>query len=121
MNCVTATCCPRYDKIKVKMFEDLGPSIFPHGASAWWIPILLAIGCGPLFLSDLFDFGTAEGFAMPWVMGVTLPCTVAAMLSVPVQTFRLVMYFLNQPRSAEDVERSQTTLSRRNPNPLSLR
>jgi hypothetical protein len=35
---------------------------------------------------------------MPWGMGITLPCTLLAVLSIPVQVFRLLMYFLNRPK-----------------------
>lgn len=82
------------------MFRDRGPSIFPRPASAWWIPILLLIGWGPLYILDLVqfrDWNMAEGFSMPWGMAVAFPCTFLAGLSAPVQAFRLFMYFLNRP------------------------
>jgi hypothetical protein len=89
------------------MFEDRGPAIFPHAASAWWIPILLAIGWGALFLVDLFQLEPPgeDGWTLAIGMGITLPCTLAAAFSVSVQIFRLLMYFLNQPRSVDEVNR----------------
>jgi len=73
-------------------------SIFPHPASAWWIPVLIAVGWGPIEFCDIFGVGSAEEFGMPWGMGVALPCTYLAALSVPVQAFRLLMFFLNRPK-----------------------
>ena len=82
------------------MFEDRGPPIFPHAASVWWIPILLAFGWGPMYLMDIFpipgDWGV--GMAWGWGMGIALPCTIASALSVLAQAFRLFMYFLNRPK-----------------------
>jgi len=78
------------------MFEDREPWIFPHPASAWWVPVLLIAGWGPLFIADLLypgDWKVGEGFGMPWGMAVALPCTVLAVISVPVQAFRLFSYF----------------------------
>jgi hypothetical protein len=87
------------------MFEDRGPSIFPHPASAWWVPILLVVGWGPLFALDIIypdpahiPINAGEGFAMPWGMGITLPCSVLVAVAIPVQAFRLLMYFLNRPK-----------------------
>jgi hypothetical protein len=83
------------------MFEDREPSIFPHAASAWWIPILLALGWGPLYIADILysqDGQVTEGFGMPWGMAVALPCTLAAELSVLVQACRLFTYFINRPK-----------------------
>jgi hypothetical protein len=75
--------------------------VFPHPTSAWWIPILLALGWGPLSVADLFypqDWKVAEGFGMGWGMGGAFPGTTLAALSVPIQAFRLLMYFLNRPK-----------------------
>jgi hypothetical protein len=82
------------------MLEDRGPSIFPHAMSAWWIPILLMTGWGALFLIDVFhlDRPGEDGWTLAIGTGVTLPCTVAVMLSIPVQIFRLLMYFINRPK-----------------------
>jgi hypothetical protein len=82
------------------MFEDRGPAIFPHAVSAWWIPILSVVGWGSLLLVDIFhlDAPGEDGWTMAIGFGVALPCTFAAVLSVPVQMFRLLMYFLNKPR-----------------------
>jgi hypothetical protein len=89
----------RYDKIEAKMLEDRGPSIFPHAVSAWWIPILVAVSWGALCLVDIFhlDAPGEDGWTLAIGSGVTLPCTVAAVFSIPVQVFRLLMYFLNRP------------------------
>jgi hypothetical protein len=82
------------------MFEDRGPSIFPHPLSAWWIPILLVIGWGALSFDDLFhlDGPGEDGWIFAIGNLITLPCSVAAMLSILLQMFRLVMYFLNRPK-----------------------
>ena len=80
------------------MFEDRGPSIFPHPASAWWIPILLALGWGPLYLMDLFMSRENWGPAMAWGMAVAVPCTFVAALSVLVQACRLFAYLINRPK-----------------------
>jgi hypothetical protein len=81
------------------MFEDRGPSLFPHAMSAWWIPILLAVGCGAIFLVDIFNLDApgADGWTVAIGNGIALPCTLAAVLSIPVQMFRLLMCFLNRP------------------------
>lgn len=95
----------RVDGVRIRteqeMFGDRGPSIFPHPVSAWWIPILLGLGWCPLLVADVFahdNFNAGEGFAMPWGMGVALPCSVLAALSVCVQAFRFLMYVLNRPK-----------------------
>jgi len=83
------------------MFEDRGPSIFPHPLSAWWIPILLVIGWGPLYVADFIyrrNLGEGMGFGMGWGMGVAFPFSILAALSVPIQAFRLLMYFINRPK-----------------------
>ena len=80
------------------MFEDREPSIFPHPVSAWWVPIVLVIGWGPLFVADLIYPGAGMGFGMGWGMAVAFPCTILAAISVPIQALRLLMYFLNRPR-----------------------
>jgi hypothetical protein len=80
------------------MFEVRGPPIFPHAASAWWIPILLTFGWGPLYLMDVFLKPENSGPVLVWFIVVALPCTIAAALSVPAQAFRLLMYFLNRPK-----------------------
>jgi hypothetical protein len=85
------------------MFEDREPSIFPHPASAWWVAILLAVGWGPLLISDILypkKWEAAEGFGMPWGIAVALPCTLLAALSLPIQIFRLLIYLLNRPRKS---------------------
>ena len=74
------------------MFEH-GPSIFPHPASAWWVPILFVFGPG-LFLvlyiiypdpgRDSANF--AKDFGLPWGIGIALPCwalLVVAILTCP--------------------------------------
>jgi hypothetical protein len=81
------------------MFEDREPSIFPNPASAWWIPVLVAIGWGPLFMAGFFlnsNRSDAASFGMAWGMAITFPCTFLAVKSVPVQMFRLLMYFVNR-------------------------
>jgi hypothetical protein len=84
------------------MFEDRHHSIFPHPASAWWIPILLAVGWIPLYIADFLtkpgDWATGENFGMAWGMGIALPFSALAVLSVLVQAFRFLMYFLNRPK-----------------------
>jgi hypothetical protein len=87
------------------MFEDREPSTFPQFSSAWWIPILLAVGWGPLFADDLIygnvsnsGMNPGMGFAMAWGMGVALPCTLSAVVSIVVQAFKLLLYVLSQPK-----------------------
>ena len=83
------------------MFRDREPSIFPHPASAWWVPVLLAVGWGPLLVADLLypqSWQAGEGFGMPWGMAVALPCTALCALSAVVQAVRLLTYFLNRPK-----------------------
>ncbi len=81
------------------MFEDREPSVFPHPISAWWIPILLTLCWGALSLVDIFhiDARGEDGWTVAIGIGVTLPCTLGAVISVPVQMFRLLFYFLNRP------------------------
>jgi hypothetical protein len=84
------------------MFEDREPSIFPHALSAWWIPILAALGWGPLYITGILypnDWKVAENFGMAWGMAVAFPCTFAAAISVLVQICRLFTYFINRPRT----------------------
>ncbi len=55
----------------------------------------------PLWIADLLyprDWKVAEGFGMAWGMGVTLPCTALSAVSLVVQGFRVIAYFLNGPR-----------------------
>lgn len=82
------------------MFEDREPSIFPHALSAWWIPILLVIGWGAPFSVDVFhlDGPGEDGWTLAMGNLVALPCTAGALLSIPVQIFRLLAYFLNRPK-----------------------
>ena len=83
------------------MFEDRDPSIFPHPASAWWIPVLLIVGWLPLYLADFLyshNWKVGEGFGMAWGMAVALPCTALAAISIPVQAFRLFVYFWSRPK-----------------------
>jgi len=82
------------------MSEGREPSIFPHAMSAWWIPILLTFGWGAVFLVDIFhlDGPGEDGWTLAMGIGVALPCTAAAALSIPIQIFRLLMHFLNRPR-----------------------
>jgi hypothetical protein len=83
------------------MLEDRGPSIFPHAASAWWIPILLLVAWGSLLSVDIFHLDGPGEDGWTFAMGnlVALPCTVGALLSVLVQIFRLLIYSLNRPKS----------------------
>jgi hypothetical protein len=80
------------------MFEDRGPSIFPHAASAWWIPIFLAVGLGSLFSVDILHLDGSGEDGWTFAIGnlVALPCTAGALLSLLVQVFRLLMYFVNR-------------------------
>jgi hypothetical protein len=60
------------------MFEDREPSIFPHPISAWWIPVLLLLGWGPLAISILLypnNWSVAEGFGMVWGIAVGISST----------------------------------------------
>jgi hypothetical protein len=85
------------------MFNDREPSIFPHPASAWWVPVLLGVGWGPLFVADLLypqNWKVAEGFGMGWGIGIALPCTVLSAVSVVAQAFRLIAYFRSRPKPA---------------------
>jgi hypothetical protein len=91
------------------MFENREPSIFPHPASARWIPVLLVLGWAPLWLSDILGVGSAEGFAMPWGIGVTISGTALAVVSLPVQGFRLLMYFLNRSKPTPEPYREPPT------------
>ena len=75
-------------------------SIFPHPASAWWIPLLLVVGWGPLEVASLLyphDWKVGEGFGMAWGMAVAVPCTGLAALSTFVQACRLLAHFLSRP------------------------
>jgi len=78
------------------MFEDREPSIFPHPASALWIPVLLAVGWVPLLVADLVK-SKDWAFGMAWGMGVALPCSFLTVVSAIVQPFRLAAYFLSRP------------------------
>lgn len=92
---------PCYAEVRVgAMFEDREQSIFPHPISAWWIPVLLVFGWAPPFVADFIETGRGAGgfFEMAWGMGITPPCTLLAALSVLIQAFRLLMYFLNRPK-----------------------
>jgi hypothetical protein len=92
---------PGYDKIKQEMFEDRGQSIFPHFLSAWWIPILLVIGWGPLFVADFIyrrNPGEGLGFEEGWGMAIALPFLLLAGLSVLIQALRLITFFINRPK-----------------------
>jgi len=87
------------------MFEDRGPSIFPHPASAWWVPILIVLGPGLLLILDIIypdpahaSADLAEDFGMPWGAGIALPCCALLMVAIHVQAFRLFRYFLNCPK-----------------------
>jgi hypothetical protein len=81
-----------------RMFEDREPSIFPHPASAWWIPVLLAVGWAPLYLVDFIHNGELrKGFAMLWGVGITIPCSELTVISVTIQAFRLLSYFWSRP------------------------
>jgi hypothetical protein len=82
------------------MLEEREPSIFPHPMSAWWIPILLTFGWGALFLVDIFhlDGPGEDGWTLAIGNGIAIPCTLAAVISIVVQVFRLLMYFINRPK-----------------------
>ncbi len=62
------------------MVAEINPAVhrsaFPHWLSAWWIPILLAVGLGPLECADFVYFLHPElrdqviAFGMAW--GLTI-------------------------------------------------
>jgi hypothetical protein len=73
------------------VFEDRGRSIFPHPASAWWIPILFGVGWGPSYVADLLypgNWEVGEGFGMGWGMAIAAPCSLLVAISVLAQVFR---------------------------------
>jgi len=82
------------------MFEDREQSIFPHPVSAWWIPVLMAFGWLPVIIAEFVETGagSAGSSEEAWVMAITLPCTLLTALSVLIQAFRLLLYFLNRPK-----------------------
>jgi hypothetical protein len=96
----------RLENAEVTMFQDREPSIFPHPASAWWVPVLLAVGWLPLSIPDLFrdpyavknGITKGMGFAMAWGMGVAFPCSCLAAVSSIIQIFRFLMYLLNRAK-----------------------
>jgi hypothetical protein len=71
-------------------------AIFPHAASAWWIPFLLALGWGQLVL---IGFLIPNSFLLALLSVYTVAlCSILAVLSAPVQALRLLMHFLNRPK-----------------------
>jgi hypothetical protein len=77
------------------VFEDREPSIFPHPLSAWWIPILLGLIFGTGFLLDIL-FSNDEGTAAAFVPPAFLLFWTVVLVLVPIQAFRLLMYFVNR-------------------------
>jgi hypothetical protein len=72
-------------------------SVFPHPASAWWIPVLIVVGWVPPFILELFG---ESRWILAWIVSITLPCTILAVVSVPIQAFRVLMYFINRPKDS---------------------
>lgn len=70
--------------------------IFPHAASALWIPALLAIGWTPLLIIAFVT--DSEGWT--WLgFDIAIFNSFCAVLLIPVQAFRLLMYFINRPKA----------------------
>lgn len=82
--------------------DRLSRRAFPHWASAWWIPVFLSIGWGPLLLSELLApplrDGENVGFAMAWGLTVSLACTALVGVSLLIQLFRLVGLLLDRQK-----------------------
>lgn len=77
-------------------------SAFPHWTSFWWIVVLLLLGWGPLFGSDLYEWlippksrATSGLFAVAWRMTATLACTVLLGISAIVQLVKFLARRLN--------------------------
>jgi len=75
---------PVHGELLIEMrIKSLGVSISLPQCTIFWSSglILLALGWCPLFVVDLCghnNFNLGEGFAMPWGMAVTMPCSVLA-------------------------------------------
>jgi len=104
------------------MFENRERSIFPHPLSAWWAPILLSVGWGPLLVADWLypnDWHVAEGFGMGWVMAVAFPATLLFALSLFAQACRILAHLFSRPEPVSDQD-SPKPKTRIPPGPLGL-
>lgn len=83
------------------MFADRKSLQFPGHLSAWWIPLLLALGWVPLCAGTVmlafFNPKALADFAPLWVWLAATPCTLLAAASVFLQLCRLWLYFRSGP------------------------
>ena len=100
-----------HDRLFVVQNNPWAVHRFPHPMSAWWIPLLVALGLGPLLIADsLFGHHLPGGnhllFLVPrnvsrfdtaWATWMGIPCYMLISVSSLVQFFRLFQYFRRHP------------------------
>jgi len=80
-------------------------------SSAWMIPLLIAIGWGPVMIAEAVRVSSPradasygpQSFAMHWIL-ITVGCSVLAAVLVVLQSLRLVAFLVRKRGGGERTE-----------------